>query len=68
MLWRHLGSPAASETAALDFTDAGSVSAWAQDALCWAVENGVISGKVDPAGLTSRTEAAQVLNNFTERR
>ena len=67
MLWRYVGSPAAAETA-LDFTDADSVSPWARDALCWAVENGVISGKgggvLDPGGRATRVEAAAMLIRY----
>ncbi len=65
MLWRYAGSPKAA--AELSFADSGSVSASAWDALRWAVGSGIMSGKdgnrLDPAGLTTRAEAAQLLKN-----
>ncbi|MEG1461446.1 MAG: S-layer homology domain-containing protein, partial [Oscillospiraceae bacterium] len=43
MLWRYSGSPTA--TADLSkFTDADSVSAYAKQAMAWAVEKGIVSG------------------------
>ena len=70
MLWRYAGSPAATETE-LHFADADKASGWAMEALRWAVENGVMTGKgdgiLDPAGLASRAETAQILKNYTDR-
>ena len=67
MLWRYAGSPAATEKE-LHFTDADKASGFALDALRWAVENGVIHGKsggiLDPQGLATRAEVAQMLKNF----
>ena len=67
MLWRYMGSPAAADQT-LRFTDAGQASAYALDALYWAVENGVIngygSGQLDPKGLATRAQAAQMLQNY----
>ena len=69
MLWRYAGKPAA-ESNRLDFGDAGQVSNWALDALCWATENGIINGKgagvLDPAGYATRAETAQMLKNYLE--
>lgn len=68
MLWRYAGSPKAEGT--LDFVDAANSSAYAQEALLWAVENGVMSGKagiyLDPKGEASRAEVAQMLRSFME--
>ncbi len=65
MLWRYAGSPAAGE---LDFTDAGQAGDYAREALGWAVENGVLSGRgdgiLDPKGPATRAQAAQTLKNF----
>jgi uncharacterized repeat protein (TIGR02543 family) len=64
MLWRYAGSPTATQTA-LDFTDAGEVSSWAQQAMLWANENGIISGKgggiLDPKGEATRTQVAKMI-------
>lgn len=50
------------------FSDASSVSPWAQDAVAWAVDSGIISGLPDgtlaPAGTATRAEAAAMLQRF----
>lgn len=59
---------AAGELALLpDFADRTEVSDWAYEAMCWAVENGVIKGResglLDPKGRAMRCETAQMLMN-----
>ena len=67
MLWRYVGSPAATNKE-LHFTDADEASGYALEALRWAVENGVINGYGDgrfgPKGLATRAQVAQMLKNF----
>ena len=67
MLWRYAGSPAAIDKE-LHFTDVGEASGYALEALCWAVENGIISGygdgRLDPQGLAARAQVAQMLMNY----
>lgn len=49
------------------FADAASVSGWAVDAVRWAVGSGLMNGKngrIDPAGLTTRAEAAALLHRY----
>lgn len=50
------------------FSDVSSVSPWAQDAVAWAVDSGIISGLPDgtlaPAGTATRAEAAAMLQRF----
>ena len=69
MLWRYAGSPKASSQT-LDFADADQVSGFAQEALCWAVENNILHGSGDgtltPGGTATRAHAAQLLKNFME--
>ena len=69
MLWRYAGSPAATDKE-LHFNDADKVGAYARDAMRWAVENGVISGKgggiLDPKGLATRAQTAQMLKNYLD--
>ena len=71
ILWRYAGRPAPSNLS-LPFSDADQAEDWALDALRWAVEQGVMSGKgsgrLDPAGPATRAEAAQMLKNLLERR
>ena len=69
MLWRYAGSPAAADQE-LPFTDADTAGGYALEALRWAVENGVVSGKgggiLAPQGLATRAQAAQMLKNYLE--
>ena len=58
-----------SASASLDpFTDAASVSAYAADAMQWAVGAQVMNGRtattLDPQGIATRAEVAQLLVNF----
>lgn len=50
------------------FPDAGAVSAWAAEAVAWAVGekliNGTGAGSLDPQGTASRAQVAQILMNF----
>ena len=70
MLWRYAGSPEDGGDQALAFTDADQASGYAQQALRWAVANGVISGypngQLNPRGTATRAQAAQMLKNFME--
>ena len=66
MLYRFAGSPAAGGSLE-DYADAGSVSAWAREAMLWAVENGVINGMdgtLSPGGTATRAQAAAMLTRF----
>lgn len=51
-----------------EFSDSGSVSGWAREAVAWAVDAGVISGlpgeTLLPAGTATRAEAAAMLQRF----
>ena len=68
MLWRYAGSPAAGGEP--PFRDAGEIGAHARNAVSWAVESGVMSGRgggiLDPRGCATRAQAAQMLRNFLE--
>ena len=70
MLWRYVGSPEANDRDLAAFTDADQINSYALEALCWAVENGVLNGngngKLVPGGTATRAEAAQMLKNFIE--
>ena len=53
-----------------EFSDYGAISDWALEAMDWAVNAGLLSGKgngvLDPAGTATRAEVAQILMNFCE--
>ena len=67
MLYRYAGSPDASGSLA-GFTDAGSVAAWAADAMAWAVNSGIISGMTEdtivPAGNATRAQCAAIFMRY----
>ena len=50
------------------FSDGNSASDWAVDALVWAVDHGVMTGKggniLDPTGTATRAEVAQMFMNY----
>ena len=52
------------------FSDAGSVSSWAEDAMAWACGAGLISGtgggKLSPKGNATRAQVAAILMRFCE--
>ena len=64
MLYRYSGSPEA-QASLITFSDAASVSDWAQDGMNWAVAQGILTGKtgglLDPQGTASRAEVATML-------
>ena len=69
MLWRYAGEPASSYSLSA-YTDAASVSDWAQTAMAWAVEHGIITGMTDttiePQGTAIRAQCAAMLMRFME--
>ena len=69
MLYRAAGSPEVQETT-LTFNDASKVSSYAKSAICWAVEEGIVTGKggnrLDPTGTATRAEVAQMLARFEQ--
>lgn len=68
MLWRYIGSPAA--TADLNkFSDSESVADWAGDAMQWAVSTGLIvgdNGRLNPTGDARRCEVAMIFMRYCE--
>ncbi len=68
MLYRYVGSPAVSGK--LTFADSASVSSWAQDAMLWAVQNGILDGvggnRLNPKGNTTRAQAAAIFQRFSK--
>ena len=69
MLWRYAGEPE-SDYSLSAFTDAASVSEWAETAMSWAVENGLITGVTEdtlvPQGSATRAQCAAILMRYVE--
>ena len=69
MLWRYADEPASSYSLSA-FTDANSVSDWAETAMAWAVEHEIITGMTDttlvPQGSATRAQCAAMLMRFVE--
>ena len=69
MLWRYAGEPD-SDYSLSAFTDADSVSDYAETAMAWAVEHGIITGMTDttiePQGTATRAQCAAMLMRFVE--
>ena len=69
MLWRYAGEPASSYSLSA-YSDAASVSDWAETAMAWAVEHGIITGMTDttlvPQGSATRAQCAAMLMRFVE--
>ena len=70
MLYRYCGSPAVSGSLS-GYADGSSVSDWAEDAMLWAIEQGLIEGiggnKLAPAADTTRAQLAQILMRFDKK-
>ena len=71
MLYRYAKAKAG--TADLSkFADSGKVSDWAVDAMAWAVDRGILTGKdgnrLDPQGTATRAEVATILRRFVEKK
>lgn len=70
-LYRDAGAPFVGGT--IRFSDAGNVSAWAKDAMLWAIRSGIISGSNEngklllrPKGNATRAETATMLMQYLE--
>ena len=66
ILWNYVNKPSVSGAQA--FADQNNISAYAVNAVAWARNTGIISGKganrFDPKGLTTRAEMASILYQF----
>lgn len=69
MLWRYAGEPESSASLSA-YTDADSVSDWAETAMRWAIDEGIITGMTDttlvPQGTATRAQCAAMLMRFIE--
>ena len=67
MLWRYAGCPEAEGDLAA-FADGAQTSSWAQPAMIWAVNQGLMTGvggdRLAPRGQATRAQAATILMRF----
>ena len=67
MLWRYAGEPESSASLSA-YTDADSVSDWAETAMRWAIDEGIITGMTDttlvPQGTATRAQCAAIFMRF----
>ena len=73
MLYRYAGEPAMDKMDSLSsFSDRSKASGYAEQALQWAVKNGIMGGNSDgtlnPDGNATRAEVAAMLMRFQEAR
>jgi len=70
MLYKLAGAASTSTDALAAFKDGAKVSSWAQIAMAWAVDNGILSGRsggiLDPQGNATRAEVAAMLRQYVE--
>lgn len=68
MLWRYAGEPASDIE--LTFSDNDQISSWAQEAMRWAVETGLIEGRENnmaaPGDTATRAEVAAIMMRYLE--
>ena len=69
MLWRAAGSPETDKSLS-SYADASSVSDWAETAMAWAVDNGIITGMggstLAPQATATRAQVAVMLMQFVD--
>ena len=69
MLWRYEGSTKVDGSLS-SFADGVQTSSWAQPAMMWAVEQGLIDGvgndRLEPRGQATRAQAATILMRFAQ--
>ena len=72
MLYRYAQNKGYDVTASADlsgYPDAGQIQSWAQDAMTWAVAEGIVEGmdgNLNPAGHATRAQIATILMRFCE--
>ena len=69
MLWRYAGEPESTVSLSA-YTDAESVSDWAETAMRWAIDEGIITGMTDttlvPQGTATRAQCAAIFMRFDQ--
>ena len=67
---QYRGMDVSAQSSLNDFTDGGTASSWAQEALRWALDNGLLSGTgnglLAPQSTATRAQVAMILMRFLE--
>ena len=67
MLWRYVGEPESSYSLSA-YSDAASVSDWAEEAMSWALENGIVEGMtattLEPQSTATRAQCATIFMRY----
>lgn len=67
---KYKGYDITTNTNVLSFSDTGSISSWAKDAMSFVVENGIMTGKdnnkLDPKATATRAEVAAIIQRTVE--
>ena len=67
MLWRYAGEPESSYSLSA-YSDAASVSDWAEEAMSWALENGIVEGMtattLEPQSTATRAQCATIFMRY----
>lgn len=67
---KYKGYDVTTNTNVLSFSDTGSISSWAKDAMSFVVENGIMTGKdnnkLDPKATATRAEVAAIIQRTVE--
>ena len=67
MLWRYAGEPESSYSLSA-YSDAASVSDWAEEAMSWVLENGIIEGMtattLEPQSTATRAQCATIFMRY----
>ena len=68
MLYRLAGSPAVNTNILATYSDGGTVQSYAQNAVAWAITNGLLTGYGDgtirPAGVATRAEVCALIMRY----
>lgn len=71
ILWRYAGSPVLADYPGLaQYSDAGDIASYAQQAMAWAHQKGIISGTsattLNPTGTATRAQVAAILMRYAQ--
>lgn len=69
-IYRWMGSPKANEGVLEQYSDAGSISPYARQAIAWALENDILTGDtasiISPTAQVTRYQAAKLITDLVQ--